>query len=108
MFDIDEGDEAWLKKLKANGFSNEDIDAIVSHVKSCADWEVNADGNICDDDESIGLSRNLTEQFFKNTWASQEGIPHVLLTSQGSLAGTPFADLVYTFAMARVLSCLQG
>ena len=26
-----------------------------------------------------------------------------MLTDQGSLAGTPFADLAYTFAMSRVL-----
>ena len=31
-----------------------------------------------------------------------------MLTDQGSLAGTPFADLAYTFAMSRVLSVFRN
>ena len=30
-----------------------------------------------------------------------------MVTEQGSLAGTPFADLAYTFAMSRVLSVFR-
>ena len=33
----------------------------------------------------------------------QEGFPNVVLTDQGSLVGTSFADLAYTSAMSRVL-----
>ena len=31
-----------------------------------------------------------------------------MLTDQGSLAGTPFADLAYTFAMSRVLTVFRN
>ena len=39
---------------------------------------------------------------------SQEGIPNVMLTDQGCLAGTHFADLGYTFAVSRVLIAFRN
>ena len=46
------------------------------------------------------------EQFFTNSWFSQEHIPNVVNITKGSSAGTPMADLIYSMAMSRVLKCL--
>ena len=58
--------------------------------------------------ESYDLSYSLAKTWYTNIWVSQEGIHNVMLTDQGSLAGTPFADLAYTFAMSRVLTVFRN
>ena len=110
VFDLDEGDEIWLRKLRYHGFTNEDIDAIVSEITSCSNWQCDNDGIICSEDEGaqFSMSYSVAKQWYTNSWVSQEGIPNVLYTKQGSLAGTPFADLAYTFAMSRVLNCFRS
>ena len=49
----------------------------------------------------------MARQWYSNTWVSQEGIPNVLVTIIGSMAGTPLADLVFTLAISRVLGTLR-
>ena len=58
--------------------------------------------------EQYDVLLGLVKTWYTNTWISQEGIPNVMLTDQGSLAGTPFADLAYTFAMSRVLTVFRN
>ena len=41
------------------------------------------------------------------SWASTEGVPHVMHTSTGSSAGTPLADLMYVIAMSKVMYKLR-
>ena len=88
-----------------HGFSDEDINSIVASGRACANWKVENQGTIVppQQGEKYDLSLGLAKTWYTNTWISQEGIPNVMLTDQCSLAGTPFADLAYTFAMSRVL-----
>ena len=44
---------------------------------------------------------------YTNTWTSHEFIPNVTHTTAGSAAGTPFADLIYSLAMSRVLKTMR-
>ena len=78
-------------------------------VRACSNWSVDGEGNITHpaNGERYDLSLGLAKSWYTNTWFSQEGISQVMLTNQGSLAGTPFADLAYTFAMSRVLSVFR-
>ncbi len=50
---------------------------------------------------------NLTQEWYTHTWTSQEFIPNVTYTTAGSAAGTPFADLIYSLAMSRVLRTMR-
>ena len=109
VFDTEAGDEAWLHKLTSHGFCQDDIDSIISSVKVCSNWQVDNQGLIVppEEREQYDISLGLAKTWHTNTWISQEGISNVMLTDQGSLAGTPFADLAYTFAMSRVLSVFR-
>ncbi len=49
----------------------------------------------------------MTQEWYTNTWTSQEFIPNVTYTTAGSAAGTPFADLIYSLAMSRVLRTMR-
>ena len=103
VYDCDDGDEIWLSKLAANGFSEEDIDAIVAFVRHLASWDLDCDGNpMRDANVSNHMSISMAQEWYRNTWVSQEGISQVMLTCMGSLAGTPLADLIYSVAMARI------
>ena len=59
--------------------------------------------------DSVGnnLIFNLTQEWYTNTWTSQEFIPNVTHTTAGSAAGTPLADLIYSLAMSRVLKTMR-
>jgi hypothetical protein len=46
VFDTEAGDEAWLHKLRSHGFSQDDIDSIISSVKACSNWQVDNQGLI--------------------------------------------------------------
>ena len=96
--------------MRFHGFTNEDIDTIVSEVKSCSNWQCDNDGIIRSEEDGaqFSMSYSVARQWYTNSWVSQEGIPNVLYTKQGSLAGTPFVDLAYTFAMSRVLKCFRS
>ena len=48
-----------------------------------------------------GLAFNLAQQWYTNTWTSQEFVPNVTNTTAGSAAGTPLADLIYSLAVSR-------
>ena len=110
VFDTEAGDEAWLHKLKSHGFTQDDIDSTIRSVKACSNWRVDNQGLIVtpEEGEQYDISLGLAKTWYSNTWISQEGIPNVMLTDQGSLAGTPFADLAYTFAMSRVMSVFRN
>ncbi len=81
IFDVDQGDEHWLRKLPASGYSDEDIDAVLNFMKD------RVLTNSCDACDRFVL--NLTEQWCTNTWSSQEYIPNITCTTAGSAAGTP-------------------
>lgn len=67
VFDIDQGDEAWLRGLASAGFSEADIGAIYDHIKGM-DWVE----SFSDD----AISYSLSKQWYTNTWASHEFIPN--------------------------------
>ena len=110
VFDTEAVDEAWLRKLNHHGFSQEDISSIVESVRACSNWKVDNQGIIAppEQGEQYDVSLGVAKSWYTNTWISQEGTSRVMLTDQGSLAGTPFADLAYTFAMSRVLSVFRN
>ena len=84
VFDIDQGDEHWLYKLSAAGFTQEDIDAIYEFVSQ--GFFDNIDSGVQDLADN-NLVFNLTQEWYKNTWTSQEFIPNITHTTTGSAAG---------------------
>ncbi len=104
IFDIDQGDEHWLKKLSLAGFTQDDIDHIYNFIK-CSFFD-NIDSG---DFSSAGnnLVFNLAQEWYTNTWTSQEFLPNVTYTTAGSAAGTPLADLMYSLAMSRVSKTMR-
>ena len=63
VFDTEAADEAWLHKLTSHGFSQDDIDNIISSVKACSNWQVDNHGLIVPQEEgeqydiSLGLAK---------------------------------------------------
>ena len=49
----------------------------------------------------------LLTALHRSSWFSIEGLAGMTSVNQGSAAGTPLADLVYSIAMSRILSVLQ-
>jgi len=104
VFDIDQGDEHWLYKLSAAGFTQDDIESIYEFVSQ--NFFTNVDSGP-QDSAGNNLLFNLAQEWYKNTWTSQEYIPNVTNTTTGSSAGTPFADMIYSLAMSRVLRTMR-
>ncbi len=104
VFDVDQGDEHWLNSLAQAGFTQEDITHIYDFVKQ--NFFDNVDSGSTDS-AGNNLVFNLTQEWYTNTWTSQEFIPNVTCTTTGSAAGTPFADLIYSLAMSRVLKTMR-
>ena len=104
VFDVDQGDEAWLHKLASAGFPKEDIDFMYERV-----CEFSFADHFSGDTSSRGntLDFKVCEQHFVNGWMSQEYIPNVVQVTRGSSAGTPLADLIYSLAMSRVLETFR-
>ena len=93
IFDIEGGDEQWLRFLKDSGFSEEEIRSIYSGVCKAIDQL---------------FTRNtayvaLASCMYQHTWASTEGLSTIVKTSSGSSAGTPLADLMYVIAISKVM-----
>ena len=108
VFSFDEGDEAWLSKLRATGFTNEDVSAIYESPISF-DWEETFSSVSSENtSQSKLLSYRLAEQIYTNSWVSQEYLKNIIRVTRGSSAGYPLADLVYSLAMARVLLSLRS
>jgi hypothetical protein len=108
IFDSDSGDEAWLASLAKAGFSKDDIDHIYAHICD-HDWLQSHMAASCEEDPASSelIDYRMAEQMYNNTWVSQEFIPNVILTTKGSGAGTPLADLLYSLCMSRVISLLR-
>ena len=78
---VDQGDEAWLRALRTFGYTDVEIEDIYDVLMATAMHEC--------------------------SWSSTEGLPGVIHTLKGTLAGLPLADLIYVAAMARVLYSLE-
>ena len=106
IFVIGEGDEAWLAKLAAAGFSKSDIDCIYEYVLDHSSMYSHVF-----DDSDVGKANafnfSLAEQWYERSWATQDGLPHIIKVNSGSSAGVPLADLLYSLAMARILTNLR-
>ncbi len=104
IFDIDQGDEHWLKKLSLAGFTQDDIDHIYNFIK-CSFFDNIDSGDFSSAGNNFVF--NLAQEWYTNTWTSQEFLPNVTYTTAGSAAGTPLADLMYSLAMSRVLKTMR-
>ena len=106
IFDVNEGDEAWLSKLKATGYSDDDIkeiyDFVVNHAQMYEHVFSNSHQGKVD-----RYNFNLSEQWYSRAWATQDGLPNIIRVNSGSSAGVPLADLLYSLAMSRILSNLR-
>ena len=100
VFDVDQGDEAWLFKLREAGFPEQDISSIYEEISSY-EWL----SPFKDTGESLAIG--LAKQWYNNSWCTHEFIPNVLNTTAGSAAGIPLADLMYSLAMSRVLLTMR-
>jgi len=108
VFSIDDGDEFWLYQLKCAGFSDIDIKAIYDTVVSISSWDIDSRGNLISGQCGMTeLSTKVAEQWYVNTWMSQEGIPGVFVSDAGCMAGTPLADLLFTVSISRVIHILR-
>ena len=97
VFSFDEGDEAWLSKLRATGFTDEDVSALYESLISF-DWEETFSSVSSENtSQSKLLSYRLAEQIYTNSWVSQEYLKNIIRVTRGSSAGYPLAGLVYTF-----------
>ena len=95
------------KQLQKAGFSSLDIISIMEHVKHFAWIQGILDANHGIQNNPDILLHKVTEQFYNNTWVSQDFVQGILAVVNGSSAGMPLADLVYSLAMSRVLLTIR-
>eukprot|EP00973_Karenia_brevis_P003193 441470-Karenia_brevis.AAC.1 len=96
VFDISDGDEAYLAMLRAAGFNCDEVAECYQHVCQAA-WHP----------DTNNLARSIAEEMHKFTWASIEGVDGVINTLRGTCAGAPLADITYIVAMSVVLKRLR-
>ena len=87
-------DEDLARSLVAAGLTAAEAAAAVQETVSVVIWE--AQGAHA---HSVALAAAMHE----HTWISTEGLPGVLETVRGTLAGTSLADIMYGVLMRRVL-----
>ena len=87
-------DEEWAKSLSFIGFSVDEVSLIFKCILS-PPWKGMYENN---------SSFLIAHEAYTNTWFSQDGISGVVATSCGSNAGMPLADLIFGFAMSRILN----
>ena len=97
VFDVDLGDEAWFHSLVGAVFTQDEV-CIIYHEVCDSLWSAL---------HANTVSLALATCMYQYTWASTEGVPHVMHTSTGSSAGTPLADLMYVIAMSKVMYKLR-
>ena len=98
LFDEDYSDEVWLRKLVANGFSEHDVEYIMSVVDDRGWIEEVLGGH-----PSSAFGWDLVSNIYRNTWFAQDYVNSVVATKLGCMAGTSPADLVYALSFFRVL-----
>jgi len=101
VFQVEDGDEAWLASLKQAGFPESEIKNIYEHINSIP-WISNNQGVFVSNHSTA-----LAQQFYTNTWFTSESTVGVSTSCRGSAAGTPLADVMYGLAMSRILNVLQ-
>jgi len=101
VFQVDDGDEAWLFKLKEQGFQEADISSIYEHLTNIL-WISKKEGGYY-----ANHSTALVLQFYTNTLFSYENCAGVSTSCRGSAAGTPLANIMYGLAMSKILKLLQ-
>ena len=93
IFDISEGDEAWLAKLAAAGYSKSDIDSIYEFVIDHSNMYSGVFGD-CPKGKADAFHFSLAEQWYERAWATQVACltlsKSILALLQGSLLQTCF------------------
>ena len=85
---------AYIRKLVELGFSTSDARDIYSDTTKLAFWQ------------SSGGSQHLIrylQDVYSHPWFTFEGVKGAIIAKIGALAGTPFADLLFTIAISLVL-----
>ena len=96
VFNVDDGDEAWLAKLRAFGFEETDIKDIYECAVS----------PLFSPSVRDKVAFKFAEELHRCTWSTTEGLTGIINTSQGSMAGMTLADLVYASAFSKVIHTL--
>ncbi len=82
LFDDYDSDEAWLRKLSAAGFSDDDIRSVMDVVND-REW---VDDVVCRSDGQ-SFAWGLVNKFYCNTWFSQDYVDGVVRSSLSSHVG---------------------
>ena len=91
-----------------NGFSEADIGEIFDQIK-CIHFSENGEGiRYSGNDIGVSIAFAITQQLYSNTWVSVEGVPGCISATEGSCAGMPLADIIYSVAMSRVLNRIRS
>ena len=92
-------DEQWLRLLVSFGFTRDDAAAVVEDACSPTLWANNGG--------SAHLHAALSE-LYRDTWFATEGLDSAVTFDTGSMAGSGPADLIFTFAMTKILNTLHA
>ena len=99
LFDTEQGDEAWYRKLHDSGFTHNDIADIRDFMLEVFDDHLGVD-------PPPQLPYTYMHNQYTNTWFTNEYIPHAVHTTRGSMAGMTMADVMYSMSFAKVLKVL--
>ena len=103
IFDTDLGDERWLNSLAKAGFTQEDISHIYEFVETSFFDNVDSGPSDSPGNKLIYFYPPVVHQYLDQPIND----PQCMCTTTGSAAGTPFANLLYSLAMPRVLKTMR-
>ena len=86
--------EQWFRYLVESGFSDDEARNILSTAK--------------DHGFEDTLASRFAQSYYRYTWSSLDNTPGVIVSTTGSLAGLPLADLIFIFANRHVLSKVRA
>ena len=91
-------DDAYKSRLIVLGFEEDEANDIVAEACAVYDWHC-AGG-----DDHLG---KFTASLYCTSWLSVEGAPAPFLCRNGSVAGPPLADLIFTCSVAKVFKYVR-
>ena len=84
VFDTSQGDEAWIARLRSNGFSEAEITQVFDHLRDIKSSENTEGFEYTGTDVGISVASAVVQQLYPNTWVSVEVVPNDIAATGGS------------------------
>ena len=84
--------------LRQFGFAEDEIQSIVVEIESDDPWF-----SVKSDPSLVQFLTDIVSAIHRNSWFTVEGVPEVVRTTNGVMAGNALADLLFAFIIKTIL-----